>query len=61
MPGNIDKNVQKEAIKEALQEWLDKKYADIEREFGRWSMRALLAGAFAGAVYLALVGAGWHK
>lgn len=53
----IDKDVQKEAIKEALREWLNEQYA----AFGRWALHSLLAAAFAGCVYLALIGVGWKK
>lgn len=54
---DIDKDVQKDAVKEALREWLDDQFAT----FGRWTFYGLMAAAFAGLVYLALVGAGWHK
>jgi hypothetical protein len=54
---NIDPEVQKQAVKEAIREWLDEIFA----AFGRWSITAILAAAFAGLVYLALTGAGWHK
>jgi hypothetical protein len=29
--------------------------------FGRWTLAGLAAAALAGAVYLALVGMGWHR
>lgn len=54
---SIEKDVLKEAIKEGLREWLDDKFM----MFGKWSAAGLLAAAFAGLVYLALIGAGWHK
>ncbi len=54
---DIDNDVQKEAVKEALKEWLNDQFA----AFGRWTFMGLLAAAFAGVVYLALTGAGWHK
>jgi hypothetical protein len=54
---HIDPEIQKQAVKEALREWLNEQFA----AFGRWSFYGLLASAFAGLVYLALVGAGWHK
>ena len=54
---NIDPEVQKQAVKEAIREWLDEIFA----AFGRWSLMAIFAAAFAGLVYLALIGAGWHK
>lgn len=47
----------KEIVKEALEEWLDKKFA----QFGKWTLGGLSALAFAGLVYLALAGQGWHK
>lgn len=47
----------KEVVKEALEEWLDKKFA----QFGKWTLGGLCALAFAGLVYLALAGQGWHK
>lgn len=54
---NIDPEVQKQAVKEALREWLNDQFA----AFGRWTFYGLAAAAFVGLVYLALVGAGWHK
>jgi hypothetical protein len=54
---NIDPEVQKQAVKEALREWLNDQFA----AFGRWTVFGLLSAAFAGVVYLALIGAGWHK
>jgi hypothetical protein len=54
---NIDPEVQKEAVKEALKEWLDEQFM----MFGRWSFYATCAAAFAGLIYLALIGAGYHK
>lgn len=53
----IDKEAQKQALKEAIREWLDDAFAD----FGRWTLKGLLAAAFCGAVYLAMISAGWHK
>jgi hypothetical protein len=53
----LDQQQQKEAIKQALREWLDDAFA----EFGRWTLKGLMAAAFCGAVYLAMVSAGWHK
>ncbi len=53
----IDKAIQKEAVKEALKEWLDEAFAT----FGRWTFYGLFALAFAGLVYLALIGKGWIK
>lgn len=54
---NIDKDVLKAALKEGLREWLDEKFM----LFGKWSAGGLLAAVLAGAVYLAMIGAGWHK
>lgn len=54
---DIDRDVQKQAVKEAIKEWLNEQFA----AFGKWSFVALLSTAFAGLVYLALIGAGWHK
>lgn len=54
---NIDPKVQKEAVKEALKEWLNEQFAS----FGKWTFMGLLSAAFAGLVYLALTGMGWHK
>lgn len=53
----IDTELQKEALKEALHEWLNEQFAT----FGRWTFYSLMAMAFAGAVYLAIKGQGWHK
>lgn len=59
MSSDIDPHDQatKAAMKEGLKEWLDEMFAT----FGRWTMTGLIAAAFAGLVYLALVGAGFHK
>lgn len=54
---HIDKDVQKEALKEAIREWMNEQFA----AFGRWTFYGLLSAAFAGAVYLGLLAAGWHK
>ena len=54
---NDEKRIYKEAIKEVLEEWLDKQFA----LFGKWTVTGLVAMAFAGMVYLALSGQGWHK
>ena len=54
---NIDPEVQKQAVKEALTEWLDDKFL----AFGRWTFYGLMASAFAGLVYMALISLGWHK
>jgi hypothetical protein len=48
---------QREILKQALREWLNDQFA----AFGRWTFYGLLSAAFAGIVYLALIGAGWHK
>ena len=53
----LDKDATKEAVKEAIREWLDEKYS----QFGKWSFHGLLALVLAGAVYLFMVGNGWHK
>lgn len=45
----------KKAIKEGLQEWLDEKFT----EFGKLSMKGILALALAGLVYLWSVTNGW--
>lgn len=62
---NIDPDLQKQAVKEALQEWLDKKFDQIDLEFGRWTrkwlFRAAIAGILGGSAYLYLISQGWHK
>jgi hypothetical protein len=57
MPVELSRSEQKELIKEAITEWLDGKFTT----FGYWVAGALLAAAFAGVVYLALIGQGWKK
>ncbi len=57
MPSGLDKETTKEAVKEALKEWLDEKFS----EFGKWSLRGLIAAAVAGVTYLFLISEGWHK
>ena len=54
---NIDPELQKQAVKEALREWVDDRY----KEVGKWTIRGLGAAAFAGLIYLALVGFFMHK
>jgi hypothetical protein len=54
---HIDPEIQKQAVKEALREWIDERYAEV----GKWTIRGLFALAFAGGVYLALVGLGYHR
>ena len=53
----IDTAIQKEAIKEAIREWLNDQFA----EFGKWTLRSLLALALGGIVYVIMIGQGWHK
>ncbi len=57
MPVNLDRETTKEAVKDALKEWLDEKFS----EFGKWSLRGLIAAAVAGITYLFLISEGWHK
>jgi hypothetical protein len=57
MPNNLDPETQKRLMKEAMKEWLDEQFA----AFGRWAFLGLMALAFTGVVYLALVGQGWKK
>lgn len=52
-----DKDTQKEAMKEGIKEWMTEQFA----AFGRFTFYGLMVAAFGGIVYLALVGAGWHK
>tara|TARA_R110000868_G_scaffold163273_1_gene395433 strand:- start:54 stop:218 length:165 start_codon:yes stop_codon:yes gene_type:complete len=46
---------QKEAIKEALSEWLDDKFS----EFGKWSLKGMVAMVLVAFVYLWAVSQGW--
>lgn len=45
----------KRVVKEAIQEWLDEQFLT----FGKWSVAALAALAFAALVYFSLRQAGW--
>lgn len=56
-PVDLTRAEQKEIVKEAITEWLDGKFLT----FGRNVAAMLLVAAFAGAVYLALIGQGWKK
>lgn len=47
----------KQAVKEAAKEMI----AEQIEEFGRWTLKCLIVAAFAGVIYLALKGQGWHK
>ena len=51
----MNKNDHKIAIKEGLQEWLDDKFI----EFGKLSLKGLLAILLAGLVYLWSASNGW--
>lgn len=53
----LDQETQKKIMKEAMKEWLDEQFA----AFGRWAFCGLMALAFTGVVYLALIGLGWKK
>lgn len=55
MPIDPKNDAIKEALKEGLREWLDDQFA----EFGKWTMRAVVAAFLAGIVWLALVSSGW--
>ncbi len=46
---------EKEAIKEALSDWLDSKFA----EFGRFSLKGILAVTLVAVVYLWSASQGW--
>jgi hypothetical protein len=48
-------------VKEALKEWLDDQFHESCASFGKWAIKSILAAAFCGLVYLALIGFGWHK
>lgn len=50
------KEHQKAIVKEAIQEWLDKKFT----EFGKWSLRGIVAMALGAAFYIWLGSHGWH-
>lgn len=54
-------NIDKLAVKEALQEWLDKKWDETCRNFGKWSIMTLGLLAFGAFVYFILWANGWHK
>ena len=54
---NLDADEQRALVKEAIQEWLYVQFATL----GKWTLTGILASAFAGLVYLALTGAGWHQ
>lgn len=53
----LDPENQKEIMKAAIREWLDDAFA----EFGKWTLKGILALAFCGCVYLAMKGQGWHR
>lgn len=55
MPLDPKNEAIKDALKEGLREWLDDQFA----EFGKWTMRAVLAALLAGIIYLALISNGW--
>jgi hypothetical protein len=54
---SLDAEEEKKLLKQAIKEWMNDQFA----AFGRMTFYGLLSAAFAGLVYLALVGAGWHK
>jgi hypothetical protein len=47
----------KRIVKEAINEWLEKKFADI----GKWTLGGLGAAALAAVTYFILTSQGWHK
>lgn len=47
----------KAALKEALSEWLDDQFS----QFGKWTLRSLLAVLFAAGVILFMYIQGYHK
>lgn len=51
------KQLIKEALSEAAQAWLDARY----KEVGKWSLRGIMAAAFAALVYFTLTHTGWVK
>lgn len=54
---DLSRSDQKAIIKEAINEWLDTQFL----KFGRNVLSLLLVAAFAGVIYLALIGQGWKK
>lgn len=50
-----EREEKKEIIKEAITEWLDKKFA----EFGKWTIRGLIALGLAGVIYILGQTSGW--
>ena len=54
---NLSEDDMRNALKKALREWLDEKYA----EFGRFSLNAILAAAFAALIYFILHQQGWRQ
>ena len=48
---------QKQLFREALREWLDDQFS----AFGKWTAAGILAAGFAGAVWLTMIGMGWHR
>ena len=55
MPLDPNSRAVKEALKEGVSEWLDEQFARL----GKWTLGGLLAAVLAGAIYVALIGAGW--
>ena len=53
----LDPEEQRALVKEAIGEWMDAQFA----AFGKWTLAGLVIAAFGGLVYLAMIGAGWHK
>lgn len=53
----VDKDTQKAALKEGIKEWMDEQFTMV----GKFTIGALLVAAFGGLVWLAMIGAGWHK
>ena len=51
-----DPNI-KQALKEAIREWLDDQFAT----FGKFTLYGILSAAFAGLIYMAITGLGYHR
>lgn len=51
------KEMIKQALREAAKEWLDERY----KEVGKWSVRGILASAFAALIYFIATHGGFMK
>lgn len=54
---SLDKDEQKAIFKQAIKEWLDEVFA----EFGKYTLKGILALTLCGVIYFGMLASGWHR